>query len=171
MPAKGWDATKPPGGGQPTETSVPPLGGSAPASGPSVTVLAADPHPPTAGAPYTPRAGDDVVVEEYDGPKKKKRKKKYSSGKARDFQKMGKGMSKGAFRMAYAVAIGLDTFYRNQNRSARKKKDGMMKDFMLNTARGLRDAGAEAARAPYDVYKQVDMWRQARRAMKMFSGS
>lgn len=171
MPAKGWDATKPPGSGQPAETSVPPLGGSAPASGPSVTVLAADPHPPTAGEPYTPRAGEGVVVEEFDGRKKKKRKKKYSSKSARDFQEMGRGLSKGAFRMAYAVAIGLDTFYRNQNRSARKKRDGMMKDVMLNTARGLRDAGAEAARAPYDVYKRVDMWRQARRAMKMFSGS
>jgi hypothetical protein len=172
MPAKGWDATKPPGGGQPAETSVPPLSGTVSATGPSVTVLAADPHPPTAGEPYTPRAGDGGdVVEDYEGQKKKKRKKKYSSKSARDFQQLGKGMSKGAFRLAYAVAIGLDTFYRSQNRSARKKRDGMVKDVMLNTARGLRDAGAEAARAPYDVYKRVDVWRQARRAMKMFSGS
>jgi hypothetical protein len=158
MPAKGWDATKPPGSGQPTETS---------------TVLAADPHPPTAGEPYTPRAGQPGVTAEDDGvtTTKKKRKKKYSSKSSRDFQEMGRGLSKGAFRMAYAVAIGLDTFYRNQNKSARKRKDGMIKDVMLNTARGLRDAGAEAARAPYDVYKRVDVWRQARRAMKMFSGS
>lgn len=168
MPAKGWDATKPPGSGQPTETSVPPLGGSAP----GVTVTASEPHPRTAGEPYTPRTTEaGLDAEEIDGEKKKKRKKKYSSKQARDFQEMGRGMSKGAFRMAYAVAIGLDTFYRSQNKSARKKKDGMMKDVMLNTARGLRDAGAEAARAPYDVYKRIDMWRQARRAMKMFSGS
>jgi hypothetical protein len=172
MPAKGWDATKPAGSGQPVETSVPPLGGSGAGAGPAVTVLASDPHPPTAGEPYTPRSGEPgVAVEDLDGTKKKKRKKKYSSKSARDFQEMGRGLSKGAFRMAYAVAIGLDTFYRNQNKSARKRKDGMMKDVMLNTARGLRDAGAEAARAPYDVYKRVDVWRQARRAMKMFSGS
>jgi hypothetical protein len=169
MPAKGWDATKPPGSGQPTETTAPPLSGQVPAAGPSVTVVP-DPHLASAGEPYTPRAGEDGDVEET-YKKKKKRKKKYSSKSARDFQEMGRGMSKGAFRMAYAVAVGLDTFYRNQNRSARKKRDGMMKDVMLNTARGLRDAGAEAARAPYDVYKRVDVWRQARRAMKMFSGS
>ena len=97
-------------------------------------------------------------------------KKRYSSRTARDFQEMGRGFSKGVFRMANAVAVGLGAFDRNQKRSARKKKDGALKDLMLNTARGFRDAGAEAARAPYDVYKRLDMWRQARRAMKMFTG-
>jgi hypothetical protein len=116
-------------------------------------------------AVYTPRA-DEVASEDVDG--RKKRKKKYSSKSARDFQEAGNAFSKGAFRMASAVAIGLDTFHRNQNRSAKKKRDGMVKDAMLNAARGFRDAGAEAARAPYDVYKRVNVWRQARRAMRTF---
>jgi hypothetical protein len=110
----------------------------------------------------------EPVVERPD--KKKRGKKKYSSKSARDFQEMGRGFSKGVFRMANAVAVGLGAFNRNQNRSARKRKDGALKDVMLNTARGFRDAGVEAARAPYDVYKRLDMWRQARRAMKMFTG-
>lgn len=166
MPAKGWDSTKP-GSQEPAETVTPPVGGTGPAvrvsTAPDVTVHA---EVRSQGGSVVEET-TTVVVDDVDG--KKRRKKKYSSKSARDFQEMGNAVSKGAFRMSNAIAVGLDTFYRNQNRSAKRKKDGMVKDVMLNTARGFRDAGAEAARAPYDVYKRVDVWRQARRMMKMFT--
>ena len=152
MPAKGWDATRPPGSDPAAGSIAPPTGSTGTGTTASGASMAADSAP---------------VVD--DEGKKKRRKKKYSSKQARDFQDMGSAFSKGAFRMANAVAIGLETFHRSQNRSARKKRDGMVKDVMLNTAKGFRDAGQEAARAPYDIYKRVNVWRQARRAMKMFA--
>jgi hypothetical protein len=175
MPAKGWDANRPPGGDPAGGGMAPPTG-----SGPVVTA----PGAPTASAPTvaptvasdriasdrtyetTVVVGDTAVVEVKE--KKRRKKKKYSSKSARDFQQAGNAFSKGAFRLANAVAVGLDTFHRSQNRSAKKKRDGMLKDGMLNTAKGFRDAGQEAARAPYDIYNRVNVWRQARRAMKMF---
>jgi hypothetical protein len=93
--------------------------------------------------------------------RKKGRKKKYSKG-TRDVQELGHAFSKGAYRMGNAVAVALDAFYRQQSKSARKKRDGMMRDAMKNWGRGFRDGAREAAKAPYDVYKRVDVWRQAR---------
>jgi hypothetical protein len=106
----------------------------------------------------------DVVITDEPTKKKKKGKKKYSKG-SRDLQELGHAFTKGAYRMSNAVAVGLDTFHRQQSKSARKKRDGMMRDAMKNWARGFRDGTVEAAKAPYDVYKRVDIWRQARMGM------
>ena len=96
--------------------------------------------------------------------KKKRGKKRYTRG-SKDLQRLEYGLSKSSYRVADAVAEGIRTFYRRSDRSARRKKDGLVRDSLRNSARGLGDALREGSRAPYELARKVStrkVWRRTR---------
>jgi hypothetical protein len=88
----------------------------------------------------------------------KPKKKKYSR-RYRDAQKLEEGFTRTGERLAKAVADGLFEYRRRRNRSARKKRDGAIKDAVRNWGRGLQEALVTAAKAPRDLTKPLSSKR------------
>jgi hypothetical protein len=121
----------------------------------STSKAAAESTPGTAAA-SEPTADSRPTVYE-----KKKKKKKYSRG-LKEPQKLGEGLSRSAERLAQAVADGLSETRRRGNKSARKKRDGLIKDAVRNVGRGLEEAISKASKAPTDLTKRVSTRRLTR---------
>lgn len=94
------------------------------------------------------------IVLEYKA-KKKKKKKRYSRG-ARDLQEMEGQMSKVAKRITRAMAEGTATYDKERNRSARKKRDGAVRDLIPNLGEALSVTADELSGLPSDVAKIMD---------------
>ncbi|HTQ79823.1 MAG TPA: hypothetical protein VMM92_07490, partial [Thermoanaerobaculia bacterium] len=90
-----------------------------------------------------------------------KRKKKYSRG-LKDAQRFEVDASRAAERLAQAVADGLSEYRSNRDKSARKKRDGAVKDVVRNAGLGLSKALEVAAQAPADLTRSVTPWKLAR---------
>ncbi|MCC7383292.1 MAG: hypothetical protein IT384_15760 [Deltaproteobacteria bacterium] len=110
--------------------------------------VSATDEPRASAAPSSPSAEVPGAGEE---PAKKKRKK-YSKG-LKSAQRFEEGMTKAQRRLAKAVYEGLSTWNRTTDRSARKKKDGALRDVMKNSAKATEKAIRVAARAPRDFVK------------------
>lgn len=113
-----------------------------------------------AGAPGTEAPGAA-------GEEPKKKKKKYSKG-LKNAQRFEEGMTKAQRRLAKAVFEGLDSWNRATDRSARKKKDGALRDVMKNSAKATEKAIRVAARAPRDFVKTARPFKPKRMARMMF---
>jgi hypothetical protein len=74
----------------------------------------------------------------------------------RDAVKADRRLSKAAHRMAKAAAKGFGTYREEQDASARKKRDGAVRDAPLNAAKGMADAMAEASRVPVDLMRAMN---------------
>ncbi len=90
-----------------------------------------------------------------------RRKKKYSRG-LKDPQKAERGISRAAERLARAVTDGLSEYRKKTNRSARRKRDGAIRDAVRNVSRGLREGLSTAAKAPTDFSRNVTTKRLSR---------
>ena len=95
---------------------------------------------------------------------KKKKKKKYSKG-TKDIQRMERRASKASQRLARAVADGLPAYRKKSNKSARKKRDGAVVEFIPNAAEGLSKSMRVASRVPADLAKAVNT-KRVRRQMR-----
>ncbi len=113
------------------------------------TTPAAPAAPQSAGAAEPlPLAGPLVLG------KKKRKKRRYSSR----FKVPGRaefGVSKAAKRLANAVSDGLDTYVRRSNRSARKRKDGALKDLVKNSTRGAGKTLRKVTKVPRALSKAL----------------
>src|SRR5258706_546208 len=67
---------------------------------------------------------------------KKKKKYKYSRG-LKDLQVSGRKVNKASSRLVKAVAKGMTEYRKASDKSARKKRDGAIRDFGLNVAKGM----------------------------------
>ena len=108
--------------------------------------------------------GQDQATSASDGQAPKKKKKKYSSG-TRDAQKLERAFGRAAGRIARAVSVGIETYNQESDRSARKRKDGAVRDALVNASMGLGDAMQELSRAPRELANGIPsglMWRQMR---------
>jgi Family of unknown function (DUF6312) len=138
------------------------------------SVEASQPQPPPPLPPYiTPSqlmAGVPNLVYRIDYKRKKKRKKrKYSSG-LKDIQQFERGLSRASQRLSRAVTDGLRTYRRRRDKSARKKKDGAIRDAVENWSKGLSRTIRVSSDAPYDVGKKVNtsrFGRQLRDAVRL----
>lgn len=113
---------------------------SAPAAAPAAAAAAAE--------PLIPGAGPLVLG------KKKRKKRRYSSR----FKVPGRaefGVSKAAKRLANAVSDGLDTYVRRSNRSARKRRDGALKDLVKNSTRGVGKTLRKTTKVPRALTKAL----------------
>lgn len=103
--------------------------------------------------------------------KDKKKKRKYSKG-LKDVQRSGRSMTKISSRLVRALAKGVDTFAKESDKSAGKKRDGAMRDLGLNMAKGFSKTLRKSSRAPLDLAKALDsgsLRRGRRRRIKVSS--
>lgn len=105
-------------------------------------------------------------------PKKaRKRRKKYSKG-LRDVQRLERGLSKASHRMVSAVEKGMRTYRRRSEKSARKAKDGALRDSFVNVAVASSETLAESAKIPLDLMEGVDtkrVWKRVRPVLRALS--
>jgi len=86
--------------------------------------------------------------------KKGKRKNRYSKG-TKGFQKFLLGASRAAYRTANSFANGFNTFAKRSDRSARRKKDGLIRYSLRNASRGFQDGLDQLGKAPNAIAKQI----------------
>lgn len=90
--------------------------------------------------------------------------KRYSRN-TKDAQRLVYGSSKALFRLADGAAAGTESFWRRSDRSARRKKDGLAKDFYRNAARGIDRASRQVGKAPYEIAREISgrrAWKNVR---------
>ncbi|MDA8018889.1 MAG: hypothetical protein MPN21_15720 [Thermoanaerobaculia bacterium] len=113
-----------------------------------------------------------TTEESADQPKQaKKRRKKYSKG-LRDIQRLERGLSKASHRMVSAVEKGMRTYRKRSEKSARKAKDGALRDSLVNVAVASSETLAESAKVPLDLMESVDtkrVWKRVRPVLRTLS--
>jgi len=95
---------------------------------------------------------------------KQKKKRKYSRG-LRDLQKSGRAMSKASSRVSRAVAKGIDAYRKASDKSARKRRDGALRDVGVNVAKGLSRTLRGVSRTPVSLAKALNQ-RGVRRGVR-----
>lgn len=93
--------------------------------------------------------------------KGKRKKRRYSSG-LKEVQKAELGLVKASQRLSRAAERGLRTYRKRRDKSARKRKDGAIRDALENWSRGLGRAMRVGSDAPYDFAKEVNTGRFSR---------
>jgi hypothetical protein len=94
--------------------------------------------------------------------KEKKSKRRYSRG-LKEIQLMERHLTRSSYRMARAAEEGI-SYYRKLNRkSARKKRDGAIRDFVPNTGLAMSRAMREASPIAYDIARAINTKQNRRR--------
>ncbi|HYL05370.1 MAG TPA: hypothetical protein VE075_04990 [Thermoanaerobaculia bacterium] len=120
-------------------------------------------EPAGAGQPKALLAAP-IILERVKSRKRNRKKKKYSRG-TKPFQRLLLGVSKAGFRTSNSLAKGLDTFVKRSNKSARKRRDGLVRDSLRNASRGAGKAFTEAGKAPEEIARRLGtrrVWRVVR---------
>jgi len=81
---------------------------------------------------------------------KRKKKRRYSRGLG-DFGRTTRGLTRASARAARAYSEGYDAFSRASDKSARKKKDGALRDLGKNMRKAARRSLRVADRIPGDL--------------------
>ena len=113
--------------------------------------------------PATPSEAPIVVEVE-----RKRRKRRYTRG-VRDVQTTNRGFVKASRRLVRAVARGMSTYLKESDKSARKKRDGAMRDFNLNVADAIGSSLRQASGITADLARSLNTrgWRRSmRRSLK-----
>lgn len=87
--------------------------------------------------------------------------REYSDG-TKDLQVVSDGFVNFADSLAKAVKDGVGTYRDKHHASARKKKDGAVRDLVENVSEGLSEALETAADAPRELSKKVTLKRLTR---------
>ena len=109
----------------------------------------------------------EPIVLNYKAKKKKKKKRgkvRYSRGLA-DVQRLDGQLTRIGRRWTGAVAKGISTYDRERKSSAKKKRDGSIKDFVPNVGEAWSASLVEASKLPSDVAKLYDS-RTSRRILR-----
>ena len=111
--------------------------------------------------------------------KRKRRKRRYSRG-MRDLQVVGRRSTKVTERVARALLKGMRTFRKESDKSARKRRDGALRDVNRNVAKGLGRMLRSSRDLPLDIAKALDtrglrrsrrrQLRSAARLSRLFGG-
>lgn len=96
---------------------------------------------------------------------KKKKKRRYSSG-LKDIQIAGRRMSRISSRTTRAVSKGINGFRKASNKSSQKKRDGALRDFPVNLAKGMSRGLRAASPIPHDIARSFDT-RSSRRFVRL----
>lgn len=98
--------------------------------------------------------------------KGKKNKRKYSKS-LKDLQISLRNGTRVSERLADAIASGLEKYKRKSDKSARKSKDGMLKDIFRNSAMGTEVMLRKSSRVPVLLAKSIRRKTIARRIRAM----
>jgi hypothetical protein len=115
--------------------------------------------------PYEPYQGAILRTPLVYSLKTRKRKKKYTSG-TKGWQKLTLGLSDALWRSGNSVSRGARTFSKRSNKSARRRRDGLVRDSLRNASRGFANGLTELGEAPYEVARQIPTG-QVRRAFQV----
>ena len=96
--------------------------------------------------------------------KKKRKKRRYSKG-LEEIQRMEPHLTRSTHRMAKAVEKGISSYRKQNIKSARKKKDGAIKDLFPNSAKAMSQAFKEVTPVPYDIARVMNT-KPSRRRLK-----
>ena len=102
--------------------------------------------------------------------KGKKNKKRYTSG-TKATQRFLYGLARAGYRTGDSVSKGFRTFVRRSDRSAKRRKDGMIRDSLRNASRGYGRALSTLGRAPNEIASRIStraIWRTFRVLMPPF---
>jgi hypothetical protein len=91
---------------------------------------------------------------------KKKKKKKYSRGLPKLGQKAEVSVTKGIRRLARAVEEGLGEWRERSSASARKQRDGALRDAVKNYGKAVTKLHKVAAKVPEDLSKAIPSLRR-----------
>lgn len=105
------------------------------------------------------------LVLDYKSKKKKKKKNRYSDG-LEDVQEFEAGISRAIRQAARAVAKGTDRYEKARKKSARKKKDGAIRDFVPNMGEALSESLREASDIPAEVADALNTKSTRRRVRR-----
>src|SRR5690349_19554638 len=86
---------------------------------------------------------------------KKKKKKKYSRG-LKDLQLTGRGITRVSSRIASAVYKGMQAFRKASDKSAGKKRDGALRDLVLNMGKASSKSLRVVSGVPRDLTKALN---------------
>ena len=92
----------------------------------------------------------------------------------KDVQIMERRLSRASNRIADAAASGFSTYRKRRNRSARRKRDGAIRDLLPNSARGMGRSLRRMSLVPYDLARAVNtrtVRRMVRRRLRFTSGA
>jgi hypothetical protein len=107
----------------------------------------------------------------YDYRKKKRNRKKYSRG-LKTIQRTEDGLTLAGRRLGDALESGFKSYRKRRNKSARRRKDGPLRDIVRNTAGGVSRFFSVGSDIPYDVARKVNNRRfgkQVRDTVRFFT--
>jgi hypothetical protein len=113
---------------------------------------------------------EPLVVYDYTK-KKKKNRKKYSRG-LKTVQRTEDGLTLAGRRFGDALESGFRSYRKRRNKSARRRKDGPIRDIVRNTAGGISQFFSVGSDIPYDVSRKVNNRRfgkQVRDTVRFFT--
>jgi hypothetical protein len=136
------------------------------AGAPSVEAVVAVTEAPTGGLSLKGRR-KPIVVRVKGG----RKKRKYSRS-LKGLQKSMRNSTKGGNRMAKAIMAGLKLYTKRADKSSKKRRDGMIRDLLKNSASGFGKTLRKSSRVPSILAKTVSgkMVRRRMRAMKNVMG-
>ena len=111
-----------------------------------------------------------LVVYDY-RKKKKKNRKKYSKG-LKTIQRTEDGLTLAGRRFGDALESGFRSYRKRRNKSARRRKDGPVRDIVRNSAGGVSEFFSVGSDIPYDVARKVNnrkFGKQVRDTVRFFT--
>lgn len=102
--------------------------------------------------------------------KKKKKNRKYSRG-LKDAQQIDKHLIRAADRLVEATAKGSNSYRKSREKSAQRKRDGAIHDFIPNAGKALSHSLRTASGAPGDVAKALNNGRARKRLLEQLRRS
>ena len=94
--------------------------------------------------------------------KQKSRKRRYSKD-LKELQQAEQHLTRANYRMARAIEKGLGSYRKRSAKSARKKRDGAVRDFMPKSGLAMSRAMGAASSIPYDFARAVSTKRAQKR--------
>jgi len=113
--------------------------------------------------------------QEPDGPiiinlkRKKKKRKRYSKG-LEEFQQMERHFTRASHRMARAIEKGIGDYRLSSIKSSKKRRDGVIRDFIPNSGIALTHALKEIGAVPNDVARALNTKPMRRRLRRQLRG-
>ena len=113
---------------------------------------------------------EPLVVYDYTK-KKKKNRKKYSRG-LKTIQRTEDGLTLAGRRLGDAIESGFKSYRKRRNKSARRRRDGPLRDIVRNTAGGVSQFFSVGSDIPYDIARKLNNRRfgkQVRNTVQFFT--
>ena len=101
--------------------------------------------------------------------KKKRRKRRYSKG-LEEIQEMERHLTRSTQRMVRATEKGISSYRKLSLKSAKKKKDGAIRDFIPNSGIAMSHSLREASSLPYDIAQAIDTPQNRKRLRRQLRG-